>query len=77
MKYQPKDPYLYDDVSVLKNLLNIKDEKALETAESNITFIKLLDVDKLAENCVFNADHLKKIHKYIFEIYMSGLENIG
>lgn len=30
MKYQPKDPYLYDDVSVLKNLLNIKDEKALE-----------------------------------------------
>ncbi|MEE0858135.1 MAG: Fic family protein [Acutalibacteraceae bacterium] len=70
MKYQPKDPYLYDDVSVLKNLLNIKDEKALETAESNITFIKLLDVDKLAENCVFNADHLKKIHKYIFgDIY--------
>ena len=40
-----KDYYLYDDVPVLRNLLNIKDEKLLLEAESNITYIKLLDID--------------------------------
>ena len=35
-----KDFYLYDDVPVLRNLLNIKDEKLLEEAESNITYVK-------------------------------------
>ena len=65
-----KDPYLYEDVDVLRNLLNIKDEKQLETAESNITYVKLLDIDKLAENCTFGAEHLKSLHRYIFgDIY--------
>lgn len=41
-----RDPYLYDDVDVLKNLLNIKDEQQLEEAESNITYIKLFDIDR-------------------------------
>ena len=30
-----RDPYLYEGTEVLKNLLNIKDEKQLETAGSN------------------------------------------
>lgn len=51
-------------------MLNIKDEKQLEAAESNIAYIKLLDIDKLAENCVFNSEHIKTIHNYIFgDIY--------
>ena len=65
-----KDPYLYEDVDVLRNLLNIKNEKQLEVAESNITYVKLLDIDKLAENCMFDAEHLKLLHRYIFgDIY--------
>ena len=45
-----KDYYLYDDVPVLRNLLNIKDEKLLLEAESNITYIKLLDKnDKISQ----------------------------
>ena len=59
-----KDPYLYN---VLKNLLDIKDEMELEKAESNITYIKLLDIDKLADNCSFDTRHLRLLHKYIFE----------
>ncbi|MCH5185652.1 MAG: Fic family protein [Oscillospiraceae bacterium] len=62
-----RDPYLYEDVDVLRNLLNIKDEKQLETAESNITYVKLFDIDKFAESCTFDTEHLKFLHRYIFE----------
>lgn len=65
-----RDPYLYDDFDVLKNLLNIKDEKRLEEAESNITYVKLLDIDRLAETGNFDLPYLKRLHKYIFgDIY--------
>lgn len=70
MKNNIRDPYLYEDIYVLKNLLNIKDEKQLEEAESNITYVKLLDIDKLAENSDFSVDYIKTLHKYIFgDIY--------
>lgn len=59
----------------LRNLLNIKDDKHLETAESNITHIKLLDIDRLAENSDFDVEYLKQLHHYIFLIYTSGQEN--
>ena len=52
-----RDPYLYEDVDVLRNLLNIKDDKQLETAESNITYVKLLDIDRLAENSDFDVEY--------------------
>lgn len=65
-----RDPYLYEDVDVLRNLLNIKDEKQLETSESNITYVKLLDIDRLAENSDFDVEYLKQLHHYIFsDIY--------
>jgi cell filamentation protein len=65
-----KDIYLYDDVPVLKNLLNIKDEELLEKAESDITYIRLLDIDDKINGTKFDYDHLKAIHKYIFgDIY--------
>lgn len=70
MKNNKRDPYLYEDIDVLKNLLNIKDEQQLEEAESNITYVKLLDIDKLTENSDFSADYIKTLHKYIFgDIY--------
>jgi cell filamentation protein len=65
-----KDVYLYDDVPVLKNLLNIKDEELLEKAESDITYIRLLDIDDKIKGSKFDYDRLKAIHKYIFgDIY--------
>lgn len=65
-----KDYYLYDDVPVLRNLLNIKDEKLLLEAESNITYIKLLDIDDKIKSEKFDYDRLKAIHSYIFgDIY--------
>lgn len=61
-----KDYYLYDDIPVLRNLLNIKDEKLLEEAESNITYVKLLDIDDKICTDVFDYQHIKDIHAYIF-----------
>ena len=61
-----KDYYLYDDVPVLRNLLNIKDEKLLEEAESNITYVKLLDIDDKICGDVFDYQRIKEIHAYIF-----------
>lgn len=62
-----KDIYLYEEVPVLRNLLNIKDEKLLEIAESDITYIKLLDLDNHFIDSPFDYRRLKKIHKIIFE----------
>lgn len=61
-----KDIYLYEEVPVLKNLLNIKDEKLLEIAESDITYIKLLDLDNYFIDDPFDYRRLRKIHKIIF-----------
>ncbi len=61
-----KDYYLYDDVPVLRNLLNIKDKKLLEEAESNITYVELLDIDDNICGDVFDYKRIKDIHAYIF-----------
>ena len=39
-----RDPYLYDDVNVLKNLADIKDSELLRKAEANscVTFLRHL-----------------------------------
>lgn len=64
-----RDPYLYDDVDVLKNKLNIKDGEKLAQAEGDITISKLLDVSEdlkiIKGDISFKC--LQKIHKYIFE----------
>lgn len=61
-----KDYYLYDDVPVLRNLLDIKNEKLLEEAESSITYVKLLDIDDKICGDVFDYQRIKEIHAYIF-----------
>lgn len=64
-----RDPYLYKDIDVMKNKLNIKDQEKLESAEAAITVSKLLQITDF-ENGSFNIEKLKAIHKYIFgDIY--------
>ena len=60
-----RDPYLFEDVDVIKNKLGIKDNDKLEAAESDIVPIKLMSVDKFIEG-EFRLEKLKLIHKYIF-----------
>ena len=61
-----RDPYFYEDVPVLKNLLNIKDPDLLEQAEADITSIKLLVVDGAIQSSAFDLVLLLAIHKYVF-----------
>ena len=60
-----RDPYLYDDVDVLKNRANIKDSDTLRKAEADITNLAMSaiyerDYDK------FDIDTLRDIHRAIF-----------
>jgi len=65
-----RDIYLYEDIPVLKNKLNIKDSKSLEKAESDITYIRLADIDRAVSSGAFDYKRLLDIHKYIFgDIY--------
>lgn len=64
-KTERKDPYLYEDVPVLKNLPKIKDAEQLKIIEGDLTKISMgivyvRDYDK------FNTDALRDIHKTIF-----------
>lgn len=63
-----KDPYL-DDNGVLINLLGLTDEKELDRAEEDISYLKLLNIDSiLPEKCDY--EHMLAIHKHIFgDIY--------
>lgn len=61
------DPYVYEDTGVLINKLGIKDYEELRQAEADISFVKLLTVDRDVDCREFGIDYLKDIHKYILE----------
>jgi len=59
--------YCYPDSNILKNKLNIKDNKILKTAEEEITLIKQMELLKNPIKGNFTKAHLMNIHKFIFE----------
>lgn len=68
-RYKMKDPYLYDDIDILKNLANIKDRDLLSRAEADITNLSMLAVYNQAYK-VFDTKTLQDIHLNIFgQIY--------
>lgn len=65
-----KDPYVYEDTGTLKNKLGIKDYEQLRQAEADISFVKLLTVDRDVDCAKFDLEYVKNIHKYILsDIY--------
>ena len=59
--------YCYSDSNVLKNKLNIRDNRLLKTAEEEITLIKQMELLKNPIKGNFSKAHLMNIHKFIFE----------
>lgn len=59
--------YCYPDSEVLKNKLNIKDNKLLKIAEEEITLIKQMELLKNPIKGNFTKAHLMNIHRFIFE----------
>lgn len=64
-----RDPYLYEDAEVLRNLAGIKNEEFLRNAEADITGIAMACMYNFKYD-KFNIETLKDIHKNIFgQIY--------
>lgn len=66
--------YFYEGTNVLKNKFGIKDKKELEQKEKQITLKKLAFLEIFPINGNFDADHLKKIHRFLFDdiYYFAG-----
>lgn len=61
-----KDPYVYDDINVLKNVANIKEQKKLDDYES--TMVNLGIIKLLKSNIeINNISDIFLIHKFLFE----------
>lgn len=64
-----RDPYLYDDADVLRNLANIKDAELLRMAEADITNLAMAGIyGRRYEK--FDVETLQDVHRSIFgQIY--------
>lgn len=62
-----RDPYLYEDVDVLKNLLGIKVQSLLDDAEADFVVYRLkeLALNPLAGE--YDVQHFMNMHKYTFQ----------
>jgi len=71
-----RDPYLYNDVDVLKNKGDIKDANLLKTAEGDITKYTLSAVyaHKFTK---FNTATICEIHRIILTAFMNGPANFA
>lgn len=61
------DPYSYPQTGVLINKLNIKSQKDLQLAESEYSANRLYQLRTTPIKGNFDLEHLKKIHKHIFQ----------
>jgi cell filamentation protein len=66
--------YTYKGTDILKNKLDIKDEKLLKEYETRIVAFKIATISTLTLPMTYNPDRLKFIHKYLFEdiFYFAG-----
>ena len=59
--------YCYKNSNTLINKLDIKDRKRLQAYEAKITAVKQLSLRQKGITGDFSIQHLKEIHKYLFE----------
>ena len=66
-EYEWDKEYCYPNSSVLINKMNIKTHDELIAAEREITSLKIAIAKSQPIKGNFDLEHLKKIHKFIFE----------
>ena len=66
-EYEADGFYCYEGTYVLKNFLDITDDEELKVAEREITSLRIAQatIEKIDGN--FDFEHLKAIHKFIFQ----------
>jgi len=62
-----RDPYLYEDCSVIKNKLGIKTQDKLDDAEADYVVYRLKDLALNPMAGDYNTEHLLKMHYYLFQ----------
>lgn len=65
--YEWDKEYCYPESRVLINKLGIQDSEKLSVAEKEITSLKLAYIKKKPIEGKFDLNHLKSIHKFLFE----------
>lgn len=69
-EYDWDSKYCYPNTFILINKLGIKDNKALNKAEREITAMRVSQIKENARKGCFDLKHLQEIHKFIFrDIY--------
>jgi len=61
------DPYTYPGTEVLQNILDIRDPQQLAAFEANATTARLIELDAAPIEGRIDIEHLKAIHRYIFQ----------
>jgi len=61
------DPYTNPGTTLLRNLAGIHDPKELEVFEASASFRRLLELQGDPLRGHFDSEHLKQIHRYIFQ----------
>ncbi len=62
-----RDPHLYNDTPVLRNKLDIRDQKLLDQAEADYVVYRLKDLALNPLRGNYHSGHLLKMHEYIFQ----------
>ncbi len=61
-----RDPYLYDDIPILRNKLGIRDQILLDDAEADYVVYRLKDLALNPLSGDYHTEHLLRMHEYIF-----------
>jgi len=64
---ESSDPYTYPGTDVLRNILDIRDPRQLAAFEANASAARLIELDETPLKGLFDAAHLKGIHRHIFQ----------
>ena len=62
-----RDPYLYEDIPVLKNNLNIREQELLDNAEADYVIYRLKDLVLNPLSGKYDTSHLLQMHAFIFQ----------
>ncbi|CAG7643582.1 Fic/DOC family protein [Paenibacillus allorhizosphaerae] len=62
-----RDPYLFEDIDVMRNKFGIRDQAQLHKAEVDHTMLRLIQLELKPIPGDFDAKHLQVIHKHIFQ----------
>lgn len=62
-----RDPYLYEDVAVLRNKLDIRQQELLDEAEADYVVFRLKDLALNPLPGDYHIVHFLKMHEFIFQ----------